>query len=107
MDRVFNWVFGTYAVLLIPGLLLGFAIKRRYLTSLYDIPGPFVASFSSLWQVYQLWKGHTELEMIDLHRKHGKAYSRNKDHCNSAYTVSQETLSGYPKRRSALLILTP
>lgn len=47
------------------------ALTRRYLTALRDIPGPFLASFSSLWQVYHLFKGHTEEEIIKLHKKHG------------------------------------
>ncbi|KAL4875796.1 cytochrome P450 [Aspergillus karnatakaensis] len=47
------------------------AAKRKYLTPIRDIPGPFLASFSSLWQVYQLWRGHTEEEVIKLHKKHG------------------------------------
>ena len=57
------------------GILVGAflrAIIRRYWTPLRDIPGPFLGSFSSLWQVYQLWKGHTEKEIIRLHKKHGR-----------------------------------
>ncbi|KAH8649840.1 cytochrome P450 [Xylariales sp. PMI_506] len=57
-----------WAVLL---LLFGIIIKRRYSTSIRDIPGPFLASFSTLWQVHQLWKGHMEAEMIRLHRQYG------------------------------------
>lgn len=52
-------------------LLLLIILKRRYLTSIRDIPGPFLASFSSLWQVQQLFKGHTEEVMVKLHRRHG------------------------------------
>ena len=47
------------------------AILRGYWTPIRDIPGPFLASFSKLWQVYQLWKGHIEEELIHLHKKHG------------------------------------
>lgn len=54
------------------GAFLARAIVRRYWTPLRDIPGPFFGSFSSLWQVYQLWKGHTEEEIIKLHKKHGR-----------------------------------
>jgi hypothetical protein len=49
------------------------AVIRRYWTPIRDIPGPFVASFSKLWQVYHLWKGHGEEELIELHKKHGKS----------------------------------
>ena len=46
-------------------------ISRRYWTPIRDIPGPFWCSFSSLWVVAQLWKGHLEDETIQLHKKHG------------------------------------
>lgn len=52
-------------------LLVLIAVKRRYSTSIRDVPGPFLASFSSLWQVYRLWKGDGETEWIRLHNKHG------------------------------------
>ncbi|KAJ5782637.1 hypothetical protein N7457_004411 [Penicillium paradoxum] len=54
--------------------IVGFLVRaviRRYWTPISDIPGPFVASFSTLWKVYHLWKGHGEEEMIKLHKKHG------------------------------------
>jgi hypothetical protein len=44
---------------------------RRYWTPIRDIPGPFFASFGSLWKVYHVVKGHTEEEIIKLHKKHG------------------------------------
>ncbi|KAL1954751.1 hypothetical protein VTO42DRAFT_751 [Malbranchea cinnamomea] len=64
-----TWVLG----LALTGPLVVGALARKYLIywSIKDIPGPFVASFSSLWKVYQLWKGHMEEELIKLHQKHG------------------------------------
>ncbi|KAL2794547.1 cytochrome P450 [Aspergillus keveii] len=46
-------------------------IYRRYWTPIRDIPGPFFASFGSLWKVHHVVKGHTEEEIIKLHKKHG------------------------------------
>ncbi|RAK96825.1 cytochrome P450 [Aspergillus ibericus CBS 121593] len=57
--------------LLLLGILALVALKRRYATAIRDIPGPWLASVSSLWQVYQLIKGHTEQEIVKLHRKYG------------------------------------
>ncbi|OCL10730.1 cytochrome P450 [Glonium stellatum] len=51
--------------------LLGVGLKRRYLSSLRDIPGPFLASCTIGWQLYHLIKGHTEVEIVKLHRQHG------------------------------------
>ena len=61
---------GLWALVLV-GLVVMRSIFRRYWTPIRDIPGPFVASISKLWQVYQLWKGHIEEELIHLHKKHG------------------------------------
>lgn len=36
----------------------------RYWTPIRDIPGPFLASLSKLWQIYQIWKGHIKGELI-------------------------------------------
>ncbi|KAL4887261.1 cytochrome P450 [Aspergillus karnatakaensis] len=56
----------------IPALIiLAIGLKRKYLTSIRDIPGPFLASVSSLWKIQQIIKGHTEEEMLALHREHG------------------------------------
>lgn len=44
---------------------------RKYWTPIRDIPGPLFASFSSLWRVYYLCKGHGEEEILKLHKKHG------------------------------------
>lgn len=53
-------------------LLLFVCMRRRYFSPLSDIPGPFVASFSaSLWHVWQVWHGHTEKSMINLHHRYG------------------------------------
>lgn len=60
----------VWPLLLVCAVLAG-AIFRRYWTPIRDIPGPFLASFSSLWQIHQLWKGHTEEEIIKLHKRHG------------------------------------
>ncbi|KAL4884314.1 cytochrome P450 [Aspergillus karnatakaensis] len=58
-------------LILFAAALLGRVLSRRYATSIRDIPGPFVASFSSLWRVYHVWKGHIEEEVIKLHKVHG------------------------------------
>jgi hypothetical protein len=52
-------------------LLISVVAKRRYFSSISDVPGPFVASFTILWQIYHAFKGHTELEMVKLHKEYG------------------------------------
>jgi hypothetical protein len=59
-------------VLFAIGLLLGVIIKRKYFSPISDIPGPFAASFSRLWQLYHIVDGHTEVATINAHEKYGK-----------------------------------
>lgn len=59
------------AVALVAVALVIRVLLRKYWTSIRDVPGPFVASFSSLWRVYHLCKGHIEEEIFDLHRRYG------------------------------------
>jgi hypothetical protein len=68
MALTYSWCPWTLALLC---AVVARAISRRYWTSIGDVPGPLLASFSSLWQVMQILKGHTELETIRLHRQHG------------------------------------
>jgi hypothetical protein len=59
----------TSVVVVAALLLLTVIVRRRYFSPISDIPGPFVASLSLLWQFYHIVKGHTEEETIQLHRK--------------------------------------
>lgn len=52
--------------------IVGICVRRRYFSSISDIPGPFLGSFSVLWQIVHAIKGHTEEETIAEHRKHGR-----------------------------------
>jgi hypothetical protein len=67
--------YATYLTLAV-GAVLAFVtlifIRRRYFSSISDIPGPFLGSFSVLWQIVHAIKGHTEEATIAEHKKHGK-----------------------------------
>lgn len=72
MPSVYSW--GPWALALVSAVFVR-AIFRRYWTSIRDVPGPLLASFSTLWQVVQILKGHTESETIRLHKQYGKLVS--------------------------------
>ena len=65
--------FGSYAIVFLSSVLffLAVAIRRRYFSSISDIPGPFLASFSILWEVWNVIEGHIEEKVIALHEKYG------------------------------------
>jgi hypothetical protein len=71
VDQLFSLGYRSIALLAVIALVLLIALKRRYLSPISDIPGPFVASFSIWWQIYHIIKGHTEKEMIKRHRELG------------------------------------
>ncbi|KAL7276059.1 hypothetical protein RUND412_000975 [Rhizina undulata] len=47
------------------------AFKRRYLSNLRNVPGPFLASISRLNKVREVLSGVTEKTQLELHRKYG------------------------------------
>lgn len=59
----------------IPALFLafivGFIVKRRYLSPLRRFPGPFWASVTRWWLVRQVFEGKHEHNMLRLHAKYG------------------------------------
>jgi hypothetical protein len=69
LEKLMVW---PHVPVVVIAFFIGVALKRRYLSSLHDIPGPFFASFTIGWQLYHLIKGHTEVEIVKLHRQHGK-----------------------------------
>lgn len=69
MALAYSW---GHLVLAFVAVVVARAFFRRYWAPIKDIPGPFLASFSNLWLVLQVLKGHTEAETIELHKKHGE-----------------------------------
>jgi hypothetical protein len=69
-EEAFRGVTILYALGATTSLLLALVfVRRRYFSPLSDIPGPFVASFTtSLWQLWHILKGHTEVAVIELYR---------------------------------------
>lgn len=59
--------------ILITGLALccATALRRRYLSDLSDIPGPFWASITRLWHVWVILQGKQNLRLRALHEEHG------------------------------------
>ncbi|KAK3294215.1 cytochrome P450 [Chaetomium fimeti] len=47
------------------------ALTKRYVSPLRKYPGPVLASFTRLWKVWSTASGHTHLDHIALHRRHG------------------------------------
>lgn len=63
---------GSYAAFLVAVYIVSVAIRRRHFSTISDIPGPFLASFSTLWEIWEIIAGHIEVTVMALHERHGK-----------------------------------
>ena len=75
LTTVAHDVIMQHPFVLVTTLYLAWCIYVAYAGTLRDIPGPFVAKFSRLWQVWQIFKGDMEKTNILLHNKHGQQFS--------------------------------
>lgn len=67
-----SWLsLATEYTMLLTIVLLLMAVRRRYLSPLSQIPGPFLASFSRLWHLRQILNGDQNLALIRAHDKYG------------------------------------
>lgn len=84
MIRLEQLTLGSYALAIVASttlLLFCVAVRRRYFSPISNIPGPWLASFSVLWEVYEVIVGHIEVSVIALHRKHGMNVHGRRFHC--------------------------
>mgnify|MGYP005987939871 CR=1 FL=1 len=51
-------------------------VHRRFFSAYSDIPGPVLGSVSTLWQIWHIILGDTELAVNKEHKKHGTVHSR-------------------------------
>lgn len=95
----------TYC-LLFGALLLPF-ILARYGTALRRIPGPFLASLSSLWRFWVVWNDQMPEESLRLHKKHGALVriGPNMVSCSSPEAVHMiyRARTGFQKVNTSLL----
>lgn len=61
----------TVFVLLAVSFLVGYVFYQRFFHPLAAFPGPFLASITDLWQVYQFLTLKQPYNLTDLHEKYG------------------------------------
>ncbi|KAH9886861.1 cytochrome P450 [Xylariomycetidae sp. FL2044] len=52
-------------------IVLSILLRRYWCSSIADVPGPRWARLTRLWHMYQIWTGHQNLTILELHEKHG------------------------------------
>ncbi|KAI1879725.1 hypothetical protein JX265_002679 [Neoarthrinium moseri] len=51
--------------------LVSILFWRFFLSPISNVPGPKWASLTRLWHMYQIWTGHQNLTILELHKEHG------------------------------------
>lgn len=67
---------------------VGWIIYCRWLHPYSKYPGPFLASFSRLWIIKELYSGHLEVTLKKWHAKHGELSALSFDLLISRHGIS-------------------
>ncbi|KAH8803645.1 cytochrome P450 [Xylogone sp. PMI_703] len=65
---IFEFQYGSLPISVV---VLGYVVYQRYFHPLSSFPGPFLASLTDLWQVYQFWGLKQPYHLTELHEKYG------------------------------------
>lgn len=90
---------GAYWPILVPALFLIRFLYYRYASPLRHYPGPFLASGSRAWKVISTYRGKTEADHINLHKKYGNTTLPNHRH-SSTDTAIKAPSSASPRTNS-------
>lgn len=61
----------TYPLQLVAAFILFRMLWNKLQPHLVRIPGPPLAAYTKFWRLYDVWKGHSHLTAIQLHRTYG------------------------------------
>jgi cytochrome P450 len=64
--------YAAYAAIALIVTKILHVITQTYISPLRSIQGPFLARFTSLWYLQQVFEGSFEFDNIELHRKYGR-----------------------------------
>ena len=68
-----NYVFPLFACFLVAGLLAFLhGLYQHIVSPLRGIPGPFLARFSRIWLLGEVYRGTYHLTNIKLHQRYGR-----------------------------------
>ena len=66
----------------------------RYRRGLRGLPGPFLASFTSLWKIYIVWREDMPWTSIKLHKKLGPLVRIGPNHVSVAHPTALKVIYG-------------
>ena len=71
---------------------------NKYAQGLNTIPGPFLAGFSSLWRLVDVWRGSAQWTVIRLHRELGPLVRTGPKHVSVSDPRAINTIYGVKPR---------
>jgi hypothetical protein len=83
---------GLVSLVLVYGF--GQILYYRLFHPLARFPGPFFASFTNFWKVYQVASGRYEDALLDLHRKYGKLVRIGPNHLDVSDASAVKSIYG-------------
>jgi hypothetical protein len=84
-------------------LLFAYLVRTRYYHGLNKIPGPFLASITSLWKWHIVYQEKMPFKNTELHEKHGPLVRIGPNHISASSAESIQVVhrsrSGFTKVR--------
>ena len=90
-------IFATNGYIL-AALALIYLLRNKYAQGLNAVPGPFLAGFSSLWRLVDVWGGSAQWTVIRLHRELGPLVRTGPRHLSVSDPKAINTIYGVNPR---------
>lgn len=55
-------------------LILSVCIRQRFFSAISDIPGPFLGTFGTCFQLWEICKGRINEKILQLHQEYGTSH---------------------------------
>ena len=83
---------------LLAALALIYLLRNKYAQGLNAVPGPFLAGFSFLWRLVDVWRGSAQWTVIGLHRELGPLVRTGPKHVSVSDPKAINTIYGVNPR---------
>ncbi|QIW97055.1 hypothetical protein AMS68_002573 [Peltaster fructicola] len=90
---ILSFLFTPWSLLVLPVLIFLLPFLRNW--SIHDVPGPFLAKFTTLWYMYECRRGRRYLTVYNLHKKLGKLVRVQPDHVSIADPEAIQIVYGH------------
>lgn len=83
---------------IVAALAVIYLLRNKYAQGLNAVPGPFLAGFSSLWRLVDVWGGSAHWTIVRLHRELGPLVRTGPKHVSVSDPEAINTIYGVKPR---------